>query len=118
MKEETISQKALRLLSQVPSEDFITSDFSDKIGKCCVVGHYQRLTSANPNDYSTTNCSDKESEYNSDIRILSKEFMRKKYNLPIDIASVNNWGVYNGYKEPVIKDRVIHLLTDMVKEGL
>ena len=35
----------------------------------------------------------------------------------VDITSVNSYTGWNGYNEPVIKDRVMHLLTDMIAAG-
>ncbi len=115
IKEETIAQKALRLLSEVPKDDFITGEFTDKNGKCCAIGHYVRLTSDNPSDFSNDNCHDM---WNSDIRLLSRDFCFETYKLEITIAGVNNEDTHNGYNEDNPKDRVIHLLTDMVAEGL
>jgi len=34
-----------------------------------------------------------------------------------DITTVNNYTGCNGYNEPVTKDRVMHLLTDMIAAG-
>lgn len=118
MENETLAQKALRLLSTVPKEDFINGRFSDGIGKCCAIGHFERLTSKNSNDYSENNCVEK-NQIESPLRNLSNQFLRKKHNLNFEnIATVNNYNDVNGYTEPEIKDRVIHLLTDMVGEGL
>ncbi len=118
---ETTAQKALRLLSEVPKEQFIVDDFTDNIGKCCAIGHYQRLTSKNPNDYSRENCDDSYIEIeDSPIRTISEKFLLK-YGMGysyLSIANINNKPNINGYTEPEIKDRVIHLLEDMVAEGL
>tara|TARA_R110000868_G_scaffold14426_3_gene67161 strand:+ start:15888 stop:16244 length:357 start_codon:yes stop_codon:yes gene_type:complete len=114
---ETVAQEALRLLLEIPAEDFITDRFSDGKGKCCAIGHYTRLKSNNPLDYGNDNCIDLG---NSLLRRRSSHFLVKKHNLNSfnNIATVNNANNVNGYTEPVIKDRVIHLLKDMVNEGL
>jgi hypothetical protein len=57
-KTETLAQKALRLISSVPQDEFMPYDFTNGENKCCVVGHYMRLTSNNPTDYSKQNCDD------------------------------------------------------------
>jgi hypothetical protein len=110
---ETIAQEALRLLMSVPADDFIEGDFTDGVGKCCSLGHYQRLKN-NPADYSLLNCDD---HGNSDIRNLSRKFNSEIHGRGFDIADVNNDPEYNGYTQPEIKDRVIALLEDMVKAG-
>lgn len=118
-KKETVAQKALRLLSTVPKSKFITSNFTDEKGKCCAVGHYQRLQN-NKNDYSKVNCSDGVGFLNDgcDLRIKSKKFLAEKYNLlGPSIATVNNETTVNGYTQKTIKARVIRLLKDMVKAG-
>lgn len=113
---ETLAQKALRLLSEIPADKFITGDFSDGKGNCCALGHYKRLTSNNPDDYSKENCNDLTSR-ESKLRVLSSQFLYKKHELVADLADVNNTEKVNGYVEADIKERVIHCLTDMVKEG-
>ena len=116
---ETLAQKALRLLSSVPKEDYITRTYTDNIGKCCAVGHYARLTSKNTDDYSLNNCYDDSDSESIKLRILSSQFIKNKYDmLHSDLSTVNNGPTINGYIEPEIKDRVIHLLTDMVTEVL
>lgn len=114
-KTETVAQKALRLLSEVPKESFIVGEFGDGNGKCCAIGHYVRLTSENPNNFHHQACHD---NFQSDLRLVSKQFLMEKHSLRGCIADVNNDNDINGYKAPEIKDRVIHLLEDMVKEGL
>ncbi len=119
METETLAQKAFRLLSEVPQNDFIIGEFGDGIGKCCAIGHFQRLTSSNPTDYSNNNCCDNDRLKNDDLRTASNNFLRQKYGLKYScIANVNNANKTNGYTEEIIKDRVIHLLKDMVAEGL
>ncbi len=55
-KEETLAQKALRLLKDVPKEEWTTGKFTNGKSKCCAIGHFQRLTSKDPKDYSIGNC--------------------------------------------------------------
>ena len=114
--EETPAQEALRLLSSVPAEKYITHSFSDENNQCCAIGHYIRLKSGDPNNYSTENCSDY--FFNFSIREMSTNFIKHQYGIQgASIATVNNGNAVNGYSEPAIKDRVIHLLQDMVKAG-
>lgn len=116
MTKETVAQKALRLLIPIPKEDFIPGRFTDGEGKCCAIGHMQRLQSMDPSNYSSANCSD--FLVNQPIRSASREYLGDVHNFPgCNIASVNNDNAINGYTEPEIKDRVIHLLTDMVVAG-
>lgn len=114
--ENTIAQKALDFLSNIPSEDFIKYAFSDDKSKCCAIGHLTRLTSNNPFDYTIDNCKDMFG-LGVKIRIASTDYLLNIQNIKYaDISCVNN-GSVNVYTEPKPKDRVIHLLTDMVKNG-
>jgi len=108
------AQEALDLLLPIPAEDFITSEYTDGVSKCCAVGHIMRLTSGNPTDYSDSNCND---HFQHSIRETTETFNQEKHQVDRDISSVNNGTRVNGYTEPVIKDRVIHLLKDMVEAG-
>lgn len=114
------AQEALTLLSAVPADDFITDSFSDRVSKCCGIGHLQRLTSEDPSDYSFKNCTDRPyfmADGTNDIRMSSKSYIEKAHNHSAGIEHVNNGDHINGYNEPAIKDRVLHLLTDMVAAG-
>lgn len=108
---ETTAQKYLRLLSDIPAEDFIAGWYSNEKDKCCAMGHIERLSSHNPKDYSSRNCMD-----NMKLRTYSNEFLLKHKKIDVNMSFVNdNVSVY--YPEPEIKDRVIHLLKDMVEAG-
>jgi len=111
--EETIAEKALRILREVPEDEWITDMYTDGKSRCCAIGHYTRLTSDNPNDYSNTNCREKELS----LREVTGAFINKVHSESANIACVNNYPYINGYTEPVIKHRVIHLLEDMVAAG-
>lgn len=115
---ETIAQEALTLLSAVPAERFQSDFFTDNVGKCCVIGHYNRLKSLDPNDYSQRLSDWTEHSPGNALRNASAVYLSKNLHfVNIDISSVNNSESINGYTEPEIKDRVIHLLEDMVKAG-
>jgi hypothetical protein len=119
-KDETICQFALRILKPIPKNQWIINEFTNKINKCCAIGHFKRLTSSNPKDYSDSNCYDWGDSYTADtakLRKATQKFIKESVNLNFrDISSVNNSHL-NGYKEPEIKDRVIHLLKDAVNAG-
>lgn len=121
-KTETVAQKALRLLSEIPHEQFIYNVFSNNKDKCCAIGHFTRLTSDNPDNFSMENCSDKgfvNYYRDNNLRKASKDYLKDKHECDSsqDLAEVNNTLNVNGYREVLIKDRVIHLLKDMVEAG-
>lgn len=122
--EETIAQKALRLLEPIPPENWCTDQYAKtvvedgaEINQCCIIGHWTRLHSDDPNLYSNTNCNDI-LNFGTSFRNQTKKFLIEKFDLNLtDAADVNNGPYANGYTEPVIKDRCIHLLKDMVEAG-
>lgn len=116
-KEETIAKKAYRLLSPVPAENWLERRFTNTEDKCCFMGHYQRLTSLDPNDYSNYNCCDfAHVQKTISLRETTRRFLWKKHKIACDGSDVNNEHT-NGYTEDNPKDRVMHLLQDMIKAG-
>jgi hypothetical protein len=123
MEKQTMAQIALQLLSPIPSENFISGKFTNEIDKCCIIGHWTRLTSKNPNDYSSTNC--------IDVLIPKKE--KRKRNLrkhlePIlgDISLINNYTGFSSkddvdspltFNQQTPKDRSIAALKYAIKKG-
>lgn len=107
---ETIAQRAKRLLSPIPAEEFTTErGFTDEMSKCCAIGHLNRLEN-NPIDYSIRNCS----LYGDDS--LSAEIEKLSSELGFHIWSVND-KLIGPYQEKTAKDRVMHLLEDMIAAG-
>jgi len=110
------TKRALQLLEGVPEEKFTTGAYTRQIEeKCCSLGHFSRLTSINPNNFSYSNCS------RPDIinRFADKtyKFIVEKYKERANLASVNDDKGVNGYIEETPKKRVIHLLKDMIAAG-
>lgn len=101
---EINAKKALEILEPIPSENFCAYMFSNDKNQCCAIGHINEDMSGN-------------AYFDSEgfgIRQLSKSFIRKTLKYERDIADVNNSPNIGHYNEPIIKDRVIHLLKDMV----
>lgn len=121
MKNLTLAQEAYKLLNPIPADQWITGSFSDKVGKCCAMGHYSRLASNNPSDYSIYNCmglNDPMGFYSDHLREKSKDFLRNKGLDDLgDIANVNNDPSFH-YPQKTPKERTLALLRDMVEAGL
>ena len=116
MSKETIAEEVLRLLSPIPEDEFIVLRLTDGESKCCVIGHYERLMSRNPSDYSIVNCGMKNCVQNRLIQ-ASSEFLFEKFGTYTNnIVTVNN-AETKYYPQPIIKDRVIAVLKDMIKAG-
>lgn len=116
--EKLTASKAKELLMPIPKEDWITGEFTDEIGKCCAIGHLTRLTSGNPANYSIDNCRDFGKRKDL-LRSASNAFLQKHlgHATPYDLSIVNNEDDVNGYTEDNPKDRVMHLIEDMIKAG-
>lgn len=116
VKPETKAQEALRLLKDIPTDKFITGKFTNGEDGCCVLGHYNRLKSNNPEDYSTSNISWKNE--GEELRLLSSKFMSKVHNKGYyNLADANNEESEKFYTQPTSKERSIAMLQDMVKAG-
>ncbi len=109
-----IAKKCKELIATIPNEEFIIGQFTDRKGKCCVLGHISRLESGNPDDYEQ-DLFDRDGGLAGKLRVASADFILNKHDIGNrDIAEVNNRDNVNGYTEPEIKDRVMHLLDDMI----
>ena len=110
MRDNMTPEEALKLIEPIPAENFITFKYTDGESKCCVMGHLNRLTSENPNDFSFENCAVPFSSFKT-----LRDSMKKLGNSPTFLAEVNNrdWPIKK-YPQPIIKDRVIACLKDMI----
>ena len=107
--------EALKMVEGIPAEQFIAGMDTDGVEKCCFLGHYSRVTSDNPNDYSSANC---EGGRYSKICEASQLYLQKEHCMKYtSIADINDGNKYYPYTEMKIKDRLIHFLTDMIKAG-
>lgn len=83
---QTIAQQALELLSPIPEDQWMANMFSDGKSRCCAIGHFTRLTSEDPNDYSVNNCRD--TNYSENLRNVSRRFMENTHDIYIDALPV------------------------------
>jgi hypothetical protein len=106
-KREITTQEALDIILPIPEDQFCVEEFENSRVQRCVLGAVQHAVSGKAlrdgNGYG--------------LRKKSREFLLDKHGIPYDISCVNNRNETNGYTEPVIKDRVVHLLNDMIKAG-
>lgn len=99
----------LDIIAPIPTERFIINMFTNGKGDCCFIGHINKVSSPDANP---------EADYwGFGARDLTRDFLNEKHGINEDGASVNNSPIYNGYTEPVIKDRLMHLLNDMIEAG-
>lgn len=110
---ETVAQKAYRLLKDIPSNQWGIGIVDSNNRTCCLLGHYQRMTT-NPDIYEYDFL---EKGYRSELAVSGRNFLQKIHSIDHEVFSVNDSTNVNGYIEPEIKDRCMHLLQDMIKAG-
>ncbi len=104
------AQQIIDIIAPIPAKKFITDVFGDDRGNCCFLGHIHIAVSRNKSYYGDY--------YGYGARHLTAKFLREKHGLEdISGVNVNNSPNINGYDEPEIKDRVMHMLNDMVEAG-
>lgn len=105
------AEEALKLLEPLAEEEFLKFAFTDRVSKCCVLGHLKRLTSNDPSDYSHDNCDLDISLFKDRALYYLNTAMCEK--LGFNMFAINNNYVsdYSDIKET--KNRVIKALTDL-----
>jgi len=111
-----ILKKAKKQLGKVPSNQWHTDIFTNNNDSCCAIGHFTRLNSKDPSDFSMDNCKPN----NDTLREASNEAMQciNGNGGGHDISTVNNdigSGSLEAYSEEEPKDRVMHFLDDAIK---
>ncbi len=105
-------KKAIEMLTPIPKEEFTTGVFSrPSVKQCCAMGHLRRLLSKNPDNYSAAN------DFNKKVNKLDdkvQEYTKKKHGYAYGIPSINDRDDINGYNEDNPKDRIMHVLKEML----
>ena len=106
-----------KVLSDIPSENVITGQFTDRLDSCCVLGHYGRLTSFFKESY---DAEDINYDMVEKLRELSLKFAMDRFNkadrCQYNIAGVNN-GDCEKYQQSTAKERSLAMLDDMIEAG-
>lgn len=116
---KNFADHVISVLNPVPSDQWITSSFTNGEDRCCAIGHYQRLTGGKPGVYSLKNCSDRLS---GKLRIVTGAYMKHKgikinRLMPIaeSIADINNRKI-GPYTQETPKERIMAFLMDMSRD--
>jgi len=105
--EELTASKAKELLLPIPKEEFILY-YYERGGKHCSLGHLNKLIGGDAYLLAPT------SAFIGSVY----DFIKRKYGEVAGLTTVNDTIHVNNYTEDNPKDRVIHLLNDMIAEGL
>ena len=79
-----ICKEAIQLLTPIKAVYWIPFKFTNTLDKCCVIGHWTRLKSQDPDDFSENNCVDYGyGGLRTAYKVLSDSYCA-------DIAEINN----------------------------
>lgn len=109
----TKAQQLKDIIEPIPAEAFCSGDYDNNRGQCCFIGHVNKALVGVADPYS-------QGEANTDgfgARQLTAKFLREVHGCYDDGAEVNNNPTVNGYTEPIIKDRLMHMINDMIEKG-
>ena len=106
MKKITTFKQIKEIIEPIDADQFCTGEFENDKGQCCLFGHIQKHISGNA-------FQDRDG---FGARQLTRDFLKERHGLRfISGANVNNTNKIMGYKELVIKDRLMHMIEDGIK---
>jgi hypothetical protein len=121
----SIVKEAYNLFKDIPEEEWLAGDFTDKKSKCCVIGHWIRLHSDNPKEYAFWNCSDFNPYSNNgktnfrdhlDNLIIEKYNPLRNWENPYSsLAQINNEKTGH-FQQETPKQRVIALFEELLQD--
>jgi hypothetical protein len=101
------------IIEPIPADEFIAFRFGTPDGKSCFLGHIHRKL--NPDNDPTNYLGDGDG-YGAGV--LTAKFLMEKHGIAYSNgATVNNSPGVNGYIEPEIKDRLMHMINDGIAAG-
>ena len=101
----TIFKQIKEIIEPIPVDQFCVGDYQNNEGQCCFLGHiHKHLFGHALGD-----------GYGNGARLLTREFIKEVHRLHADGSDVNNKDTVNGYTEPIIKDRLMHMIEDGIK---
>lgn len=103
MEHITTFKRIKEIIEPIPIDKFCAHVYENSKGQCCFLGHIQKSISgdalANEDGFGT--------------RDLTAKFLEESHNIfGFSGANVNNSEMVNGYNEPEIKDRLMHMIED------
>jgi len=105
MKKITTFKQIKKIIAPIPADKFCTNVYENNQGQCCFLGHIHR--SIDTGHYAAYG-----DGQGYGARELTREFIRAVHNVEASGVSVNNENNINGYTEPIIKDRLMHMIED------
>ena len=99
----TTFKQIKEIIEPIPADQFCTRSYENNEGQCCFLGHIQKHVTG-----------DAFQGHGSGFgaRDLTERFLKAAHGFYGDGAAVNNYNGVNGYNEPIIKDRLMHMIED------
>lgn len=99
------------ILEPIPAENFITNSYGYSSGKHCSLGHINTFITGDER-MAGTDCN------GFGAQVIVDKFLREKHSISNGhIVTVNDYNYVNGYNEDTPKERIMHLIEDMIKAG-
>lgn len=102
MEKITTFNQIKEIIEPIPADQFCTGKYQNDSGQCCFLGHIEKALTGDAG-------SDGDG---FGARELTMKFLRDFHNIVADGSEVNNSPSINGYTEPEIKDRLMHMIED------
>jgi len=105
MEKITTFKQIKEIIEPIPADRFCTSEYLNYKGQCCFIGHINNHITGKPNtDF-----------YGCGARLLTEQFLLEEHGAHATGVDVNNYNYVNGYTEPIIKDRLMHMINDGIQ---
>ena len=101
----TTFKQIKEIIEPIPSDQFCHFKFENDKGQRCFLGHIQHHISGDA----------RQDLDGFGARALIRLFLKGVHNIDNDGSRVNDLATINGYTEPVIKDRLMHMIEDGIK---
>jgi len=101
----TTFKQIKQIIEPIPANKFCINEYKNYKGQCCFLGHINMYIA----DHSAAD---------HDVfgaRLLTEQFLLEEHGVYATGADVNNGTYVKGYTEPIIKDRLMHMIEDGIK---
>jgi len=106
METITTFKRIKEIIEPIPADQFCAGVFQNRDGQCCFIGHIQKHISGDAGG----------DNVGFGAVILTKKFLCEKHGLlNASVFNVNDKVDVNTYTEPIIKDRLMHMIEDGIQ---
>jgi len=100
------------IIEPIPADQFCINRYEDEENRCCFIGHINKHLIGTAFPWTDAGF------YGQGARQLTAQFLKETHGLEwASGVDVNNSPDVNGYTEPEIKDRLMHMIEDAIAAG-